>query len=436
MDMEYVKKESLFGRRAARRDDVRDVGGPGDADRPHPRRGMAWLGGEVKVTAPVLAGDTIRVDVEIADKRETKKTDRGIVTYKHRVFNQRGETVMELTLQRMIKRKPTARRPDVLVLEPRRRRGAARAPRSSSTRSRAPSPSTRPAARGSAARRRPVTDDGVLLLMPAWRLAADGLALGTKLVTLYPDNQRARRTDHPRHLRADGRPHGVPLALMDAGLPHRAPHRRRLGARRALSRAQRRDDAPLLRRRRAGRLPAALPDRGAPHPARRGRRPRSRRARRFAESWTTRLGLPVTVRPTGRAVARADVITCATTATTPLFDGRRLRAGVHVDAVGTFQPTARELDGETIRRARVVVDQPATVDGAGDIAIPIRDGVIARSHVVGELADVVSGTVAGRTRADEITVFKSEGFALEDLVAARLAYTGAKARGLGREVEL
>ena len=67
--------------------------------------GMAWLGGEVKVTAPVLEGDTIYVEIEIVDKRETKKPDRGIVTYKHRVLNQRGETVMELKLQRMIKRK-------------------------------------------------------------------------------------------------------------------------------------------------------------------------------------------------------------------------------------------------------------------------------------------------------------------------------------------
>jgi ornithine cyclodeaminase/alanine dehydrogenase-like protein (mu-crystallin family) len=107
-----------------------------------------------------------------------------------------------------------------------------------------------------------------------------------------------------------------------------------------------------------------------------------------------------------------------------------------VDGVGTFQPTARELDAETIRRARVVVDQAATIDNAGDIAIPIKDGVIARSHVVGELADIVSGKVAGRMRTDEITVFKSEGFALEDLVAARLAYTRAKARGLGRAVSL
>ena len=108
MDMEYVAKESVFGRRAA----------PGvmtfalseglcmQTGLIH-GTGMAWLGGEVKVVAPVLEGDTIYVEIEIVDKRETKKPDRGIVTYKHRVLNQRGETVMELTLQRMIKRKRT-----------------------------------------------------------------------------------------------------------------------------------------------------------------------------------------------------------------------------------------------------------------------------------------------------------------------------------------
>ena len=106
MDMEYVAKESVFGRRAA----------PGAMTFALSEglcmqtglihgTGMAWLGGEVKVVAPVLAGDTIYVEIEIVDKRETKKPDRGIVTYKHRVLNQRGETVMELKLQRMIKRK-------------------------------------------------------------------------------------------------------------------------------------------------------------------------------------------------------------------------------------------------------------------------------------------------------------------------------------------
>ena len=66
--------------------------------------GMAWLGGEIRVVAPVLEGDTIRVEVEVVDKRETSKADRGIVTYRHRVLNQRDETVLEATIRRMIRR--------------------------------------------------------------------------------------------------------------------------------------------------------------------------------------------------------------------------------------------------------------------------------------------------------------------------------------------
>ena len=66
--------------------------------------GMAYLGGEIRVVAPVLEGDTLRVEVEVADKRETKKADRGIVTYRHRVLNQRDELVLEGRIQRMIRR--------------------------------------------------------------------------------------------------------------------------------------------------------------------------------------------------------------------------------------------------------------------------------------------------------------------------------------------
>ena len=105
IDMEYVKRESVFKRRAA----------PGALTFALSEglvmqtglihgTGMAFLGGELKVVAPVLEGDTIRVEVEVADKRETKKTDRGIVTYKHRVLNQRDEVVLEATIQRMIRR--------------------------------------------------------------------------------------------------------------------------------------------------------------------------------------------------------------------------------------------------------------------------------------------------------------------------------------------
>jgi acyl dehydratase len=105
MDMEYVAKESVFKRRAA----------PGAMTFALSEvlimqtglihgTGMSYLGGEIRIVSPVLEGDTLRVGVTITDKRETKKPDRGIVTYRHEVTNQRGEVVLEATVKRMIKR--------------------------------------------------------------------------------------------------------------------------------------------------------------------------------------------------------------------------------------------------------------------------------------------------------------------------------------------
>ncbi len=106
MDMEYVARESVFKGRpvpgaltfALSEGLIMQTGLIHGT-------GMAYLGGEIRIVAPVLAGDTIRVEVEVAEKRETKKPDRGIVTYHHRVVNQRGETVLEARVQRMIRRK-------------------------------------------------------------------------------------------------------------------------------------------------------------------------------------------------------------------------------------------------------------------------------------------------------------------------------------------
>jgi len=105
MDVEYIARESLFKRRAA----------PGALTFALSEglimqtglihgTGMAYLGGELRLVAPVLEGDTLTVHVEVVDKRETKKADRGIVTYRHRVLNQRGELVLEARVQRMIRR--------------------------------------------------------------------------------------------------------------------------------------------------------------------------------------------------------------------------------------------------------------------------------------------------------------------------------------------
>ena len=119
------------------------------------------------------------------------------------------------------------------------------------------------------------------------------------------------------------------------------------------------------------------------------------------------------------AVAEADIVCTCTTAVTPLFDGRLLRAGAHVNAVGTHLPTSRELDNETIRRAKVVVEtREGVIAEAGELVIPIAEGVIGPDHVAADLEELVSGTVV-RSSRDDITVFKSVGLAFEDLVVAR-----------------
>lgn len=129
------------------------------------------------------------------------------------------------------------------------------------------------------------------------------------------------------------------------------------------------------------------------------------------------------------AVARADVVSAATMSTEPLIRGEWLKPGAHVDLVGGYTPTMREADDEAIRRARVFVDTRAgALHEAGDLTQPIAAGVIAEADVAADLADLCAGRHRGRASGAEITLFKSVGTALEDLVAARLVHrlvTGA-----------
>ncbi len=126
------------------------------------------------------------------------------------------------------------------------------------------------------------------------------------------------------------------------------------------------------------------------------------------------------------AIAEADIITAGTLSTEPLILGKHLKPGAHVDLIGAFTPTMRESDDECIRLARVFVD---TKDGAlkegGDIVQPIKAGIVTESHVVGDLFGLTRGAIQGRQSADEITLFKSVGAALEDLAAGILVYEKA-----------
>jgi ornithine cyclodeaminase/alanine dehydrogenase-like protein (mu-crystallin family) len=136
------------------------------------------------------------------------------------------------------------------------------------------------------------------------------------------------------------------------------------------------------------------------------------------------------------AVRGADIITTATTSSVPVFPGSAVERGVHVNAVGAFQPQTREIDTDLIERAAVFVDsREAALAEAGDLVIPISERRFAPERIRAEIGDVVLGR-AGRQSNDEITIFKSVGNAAQDVVVAHLAAARAVEQGVGVEVSL
>jgi alanine dehydrogenase len=284
-------------------------------------------------------------------------------------------------------------------------------------------------------------EDGVMLLMPA-ALHEDaregGGSAGAKLVTVHGRNRdRGLPTVHASYALIDAGT-GAPLAILEGTLltAIRTGATSALAAR-YLARSDSRRVACVgagvqagfqLRCLRAV-LPLASVEVVGRDPA---------RARAFAGRMTAELGIPVSVTADGRAaVRRADLVTCATTSATPVVLGADVSPGTHVDAVGAFRPDMRELDTETVRRARVVVDTYAgALEEAGDVLIPLAEGAIDRAHVAAELAELVTGAREGRRGSEDVTVFKSVGFALEDLATAQLAYRLAVERKVGVRVEL
>ncbi|HEV3484062.1 MAG TPA: hypothetical protein VG106_01545, partial [Vicinamibacterales bacterium] len=133
------------------------------------------------------------------------------------------------------------------------------------------------------------------------------------------------------------------------------------------------------------------------------------------------------------AVDGADLIVLATSSRTPVLRNEWVAGGAHICAVGACRPDQREMDGALVARARLFVDsRGGALTEAGDIVLPVAEGTITPEHIAGELGEVASGTVAGRTAPGEVTLFKSVGMAVEDVAAAHLAYERATARGLGR----
>ena len=259
---------------------------------------------------------------------------------------------------------------------------------------------------------------GSLLMMPAW---VDRELIGVKTVTYFPSNAG---TDVPTvnaaYLLFDGRT-GQVLAVLDGD----ELTARRTAAVSALA-------ADRLARADAGRLLVVgtgvlSPNMARAHAAVRplagievwGRRPEAAAA--VAEALRAE-GLPAEASSDlDTSVGRADIVSCVTGATEPLVRGELLAPGAHLDLVGSFRPDMRESDDAAATRATIFVDTAAGALMSGDLAQPLAGGVITEASIIADLRGLVAGEHPGRTSDDEITLFKSAGFAAADLAAARLA---------------
>lgn len=262
--------------------------------------------------------------------------------------------------------------------------------------------------------------DSTLLLMPAWQ---SGEYLGVKIVTVSPNNSTHQLPSiHGIYLLFNAET-GVPIAQMDAKILTS----RRTAAASALASTylSRKDSRTLLMVGTGALAPCLIEAHSAVRPIEKvliwGRNFEK------AQQLVDNLQLPhvelQAIEHIAQGIEEADIISCATLSEQPLIFGKYLRAGQHLDLVGSFKPNMREADDVAIQKATVFVD---TLEGAvkesGDIVLPLQSGILNMSDIQTDLFGMCQMDSSQRKSNEEITLFKSVGHASEDLAAARMVF--------------
>ncbi len=166
--------------------------------------------------------------------------------------------------------------------------------------------------------------------------------------------------------------------------------------------------------------------------------PKAASRERFVSEMTGHVPVPVRATDTAEAAVRgADLIVLVTSSITPVLDSAWVGAGAHVVSVGACRPEQREMDPALVARARLYVDsRAAALVESGDVVMGMADGLFAASHIRGELGEVVLGRIDGRQADSDVTIFKSLGMAVEDVVAADLVLRRAVETGAGTVLTL
>lgn len=277
---------------------------------------------------------------------------------------------------------------------------------------------------------------GILATMPAY--LEDPKALGIKVITVFPGNHGTEIDAHQGVVLLFDPENGLPLCIMDAS---EVTAIRTAAATGVATKALAREDAVELAILGSGvqartHLEAMLLVR----PIRRTRvfSPTPAHAEAFAREGSARHGVEIQVAATAEAAVRdADIVCTVTSSREPVLRGDWLRPGTHVNAVGASIPSAREVDTAAVVRSRLFVDRlESALKEAGDFLIPKREGAIDDDHIRGEIGQILLGEIPGRESPEEITLFKSLGIAVEDLLPAHYVYHRAQEEGIGTEVEL
>ena len=166
-----------------------------------------------------------------------------------------------------------------------------------------------------------------------------------------------------------------------------------------------------------------------------GRAPQ--KAAEFAQRMQKRHEIPVQLAKSPEELSATQIICTATTSSSPVLADKYIADGTHIDGVGSYRANMREVPGETVKRAKVIVDQRAAcLAEAGDILIPMQKHQIKKKHIFAELGEVASGIKPGRCNSDEITFFKSVGNAVQDLALAHHVFQTAEKLNLGQVIKL
>ncbi len=279
---------------------------------------------------------------------------------------------------------------------------------------------------------RPPESAGLMALMPAY-IAGEGAVYGLKTVCVFPGNPAKGKDAHQGSVILFSAKTGEPLALMNASAITSIRTAAVSGVATQLLARKEASDLALIG---AGvQARAHLAAMAQVRPLKRvrvaSRRPEN--AARFAAEMGPHYPFPIEpVDSVESAVRDADLIVTVTTASEPILQRDWLASGVHLNVVGSSIPTAREVDTATMAAASLFVDRrESTLNEAGDYLFAAREGAIGPEHIRAEIGEVLIGAQPGRTSAEEITLFKSLGLAVEDVAAAAYVYRQAQTGQVG-----